>query len=563
MKKLIISTLLVFAINAQANNQVLVLSGGDDPGLNHYSQYLQTKTLYENLVDRYGDKVVSLYFGAGNNSTSQPQPLDVHKVINTKENIHDKTDLMLTGIIPNNQAATKTNVIAYFMSPRIQTMTSTETLLLFVSDHGMPYAFLEDKSAPMGNNCIDLWNYKKPFINNFSNAEDFYNACLSKNELAALLINLPAKQIVFQMSQCFSGGFHQLSVMSQKGYPTANPKICGFTAAPADHYASGCTADANGASYQGYERSFTEWFTGKSILSGEKLREPEATLFSAHQKAVLEDMTVDVPLSTSDYYLLQWADLLMGNQFKSRVANYPTAKVVKIYSDYLQYAAKIKDLDLQNFSELAHASEQNIIKLLPSAKAFAQLSLTKQADEITVLEQQIQQQGAALDLTWEGMMALYLKLIMPAWDVAINDHQVEFLSPKEYLFEKELYQPIVRKGLYKHPYQFDMYYLQYLSEKNNDPDLINYRKNRNASIIKWAQKTENQTLVNAVNYFQSLDKKQQVLQDEIANSEKEKQFLKRILTYNKIIAAWVTLNVIQDKVALNDLQGLLNCEHSN
>ena len=564
MNKLLIVPFLSLCAASYAKDQILIISGGDDPGLNHYSQYMQTKTLYNDLISRYGAEWVSIYFGAGNNPKTKNPILDVHKVINTTADEQDKTDIMIAGIIPNNKPASKSNVLSYLMSPKAQNISPSENFLLFVSDHGMPYAFMEDKSAnPNSNNCIDLWNYQKPFINNFANANDFYNACLSKNELAAALSNLSSKHIIFQMSQCYSGGFHQLSVMPKQGYPTANPKICGFTASPPDHYASGCTADANGKTYQGYERSFTEWYTGKSILTGQKLRDPAKNMFSAHQHAVLEDMTVDVPLSTSDYYLLKWADLFMGQQFTSRSADFPEKKVKSIYQNYLQYISKIKDPDFLNFIQLARDSENNIIKLVPEAANFAHLPVTKQVDEINRLEQYIQQQGADLEISWDGMMALYLKVIMPVWSAALSAHQVDLLSPKEYIFEKELYQVIIEQDLYKHPYQFEMFYLQYLSSKNNDVDLTHYKKERAELIIKWAQNTQNQTLANTVHNYQILDKRQQTLQDEIAQAEKKKQLLNRILTYNKVIASWVTLLTIQDKEALNDLQALLLCEHGD
>jgi len=68
-------------------------------------------------------------------------------------------------------------------------MLPAQNLLLFVSDHGMPYAFLEDKDAnSFGNNCIDLWHYKGEFVTNFTDSKNFYKACLSKNELTSLLL---------------------------------------------------------------------------------------------------------------------------------------------------------------------------------------------------------------------------------------------------------------------------------------------------------------------------------------------------------------------------------------
>ena len=490
MKKFLLSLLPLTCSLVFAQNQILVVSGGDDPGLNHYSQYLQTKTLYENLLARYGQNAVSIYFGAGNNETTLNPLLDVHKIENTKEDKYNKTDVMLAGIIPNNQMASKGNVSSYFFSPASQKINSKQNFLLFVSDHGMPDAFSEEKeNNPYVNNCIDLWHYDQKLINNFTNAPDFYKACLSKNELSSLLNQINAQHIIFQMSQCFSGGFHQLSVSYKDIYPSANPKICGFTAITPDHGASGCTADADGATYQGYERSFTEWYTGIDILTGKKIREPAPTMFSAHRNATLEDMTMDIPLSTSDYYLLEWATLFSKEHFISRTPQYNGKLINDIYNNYQGIIPELDDPELDDFLKMAKLSEQKIRKIVPMATSFPQLSLKAQEEKIKQLEQQIKEQGKVLTTTWDGMMNVYLNIITPVWEQALKQRQIDLLSDKEYRFEREFYQTIIAKRLYQHPYQFDMYYLQYLSMNNNDPNLVLYQKNRVEKIKQWADPT--------------------------------------------------------------------------
>lgn len=561
MKKLILALFSLCQLS-YAQEQVLVVSGGDNPGLNHYSQYLQTKTLYNNLLSRYGKEAVTLYFGAGNRPDTINPLLDVHKMENTKEDKYTKNDVMLAGVMPNNQVASKANVSAYFMSPIVQKISPSENFLLFVSDHGMPNTFYEEKeSNPYGDNCIDLWHYDQKVINNFTKAKNFYQACLAKNELSSLLTQIPAKRIIFQMSQCFSGGFHQLSVMEKAGYPSANPRICGFTAITSDHGASGCTADADGATYQGYERSFTEWYTGYNVVTGEKIREPAKSMFFAHRNAALEDMTTDIPLSTSDYYLLQWADLFTKDKFASRIANYDNKAISKIYQDYRQSLSAIKNTDLQDFITLAQNSTQKIKQIVPSAADFSKLSLVAQEEKIKQLEHQIQQQGNELSIAWDGMMNAYLNLVVPTWQKAVKQHQV-VLSDKEYTFENEFYEPIVTNRLYEHPYQLDMYFLQYLSQKANDADLIKYQKNRYETIKQWALNQNNPTLANTIDYLQALNKKQLQLREQLDKAETDKQLLKRILIDNKIIAAWVTLIKIQDKIALDELQSLIECEQS-
>lgn len=65
MKKILFAFLTLACPLLFAQEQILIVSGGDNPGLNHYSQYLQTKTLYNYLLSRYKQNAVDLYFGSG------------------------------------------------------------------------------------------------------------------------------------------------------------------------------------------------------------------------------------------------------------------------------------------------------------------------------------------------------------------------------------------------------------------------------------------------------------------------------------------------------------------
>ncbi|HIG0326688.1 TPA: hypothetical protein ACX87D_000552 [Legionella pneumophila] len=60
-----------------------------------------------------------------------------------------------------------------------------------------------------------------------------------------------------------------------------------------------------------------------------------------------------------------------------------------------------------------------------------------------------------------------------------------------------------------------------------------------------------------------INKNKPILSEYIAEGEKKKQWLKRIFTYNQIIAAWVTLLAIHDEKALIDLEGLLKCQNAS
>lgn len=558
MQKILILLVLI-PIAGFADDQVVVISGGDDPGLNNYSQYLQTKTLYNYLLPKYPNHI-SVYFGSGNNETTKNPILDVHKI----EIVNQiKTHIMLPGVINQNITATKTNVSSYFLNKRAQSLTSNDNLFIFVSDHGLPNMYMDNKIKPYSDNCINLWHYNGELINNFLNKDNFYHICFSKNELSTLLTDtIHPKHVIFEMSQCFSGGFHQMSVSTKNDYPTANGKICGFTSASPDHAASGCTANANGPSYQGYERSFTEWYTGIDIPTGQRIRLPAKNIYEAHHQALLEDMTQDIPLTTSDYYLWQWANVFENPAFKSRVSSFSADKIRDIYHNYEKYSAQVQNNDFLNFKNVVSADANQILKKYPNDKAFFSLSQADKKKYIDNQEKIIADHDQVFFSKMEGMMNIYQNVILPEWKKAVATHQVQ-LTEKQANIEKEFYLAISEKQLFNYPYQFEPIYAQYLSMTHNDPDVQNYALRREDIIENWASSHQLTAVKNGMDlfsrYFRGFNREIEQGQEQ----EKEKQLLKRIYIYNQILAAWVTLHAINDTQALKELSDLLECEHAD
>lgn len=281
-----------------SQSELLIISGGGTPAGNHHSQYLQTKALYEHLFDERAFSNTTIFFGTGNRPDKNPTIADVHQT----KNIDDKNvHIMLAGSIKNNNQANKSNVLNHLKNVSNQ---NTKPFFLLVSDHGMPN---EEDDPDYTNNCIDLWGFDE--IEKTS--KSFQERCLSRKELQD---HLPeGRQTVFAMSQCFSGGFHRMSVetLSGRGLVRANPAVCGFTASTPDLTASGCTPDADGPGYKGYERYFTQQITGRNFITGQALSTgKQNTMREAHLAASLEDFTIDIPMSTSDFYLNEWSNLI-------------------------------------------------------------------------------------------------------------------------------------------------------------------------------------------------------------------------------------------------------------
>jgi len=183
---------------------------------------------------------------------------------------------------------------------------------LFVGGHGFPNPHNSGDELYV-NNCIDMWSL---FQGEILGLED---QCFSVEEVQALFKDFistekPEEQntsherssLQYVMTQCYSGGFHRISMsIDENGLPRKSANACGFTSAPEDLVASGCTGNVNGKAYDGYGRRMVEAITGASVVDETLLGAPQASLAKAHDEAMLLDDTPDVPLRSSEAYVLK------------------------------------------------------------------------------------------------------------------------------------------------------------------------------------------------------------------------------------------------------------------
>ena len=166
-----------------------------------------------------------------------------------------------------------------------------DTLLLYVTDHGRkgkndPYDPLE--------NTITLWGKD----------ED-----LTVAELRVLIGMLdPGVSVVALMSQCFSGAFANLMYALRHDVPRGN--ICGFFSATEDRRAYGCYPENRDKDNVGHSFRFIEALGSAPNFA------------QAHSQVLVGDHTPDVPLKTSDLYLvaiLRAEAGRLGEEFESLV----------------------------------------------------------------------------------------------------------------------------------------------------------------------------------------------------------------------------------------------------
>ena len=133
---------------------------------------------------------------------------------------------------------------------------------------------------------------------------------ISEREVALAIRSWPATNPLFVvMVQCHSGGFANL--IFQNGdpkKPLLDRDIAGFFSATGERMAAGCTSEVNERDYQDFTTHFFAALSGTSrdgrVISGADYDRNGAVSGSeAFAWANLNDLSIDVPVTTSDAYL--------------------------------------------------------------------------------------------------------------------------------------------------------------------------------------------------------------------------------------------------------------------
>lgn len=552
MMKIALALFLTGLTSTVFADQILVLSGGISPTNNHFSQYLQTKTLFDDLSARFPEASPRVMFGAGNREGEAMILADAYRTV-SKDGLDVET--LVPGFIKGNVAATPKNVENFFRTPKLGQMKRHENFFMFVSDHGSPYTKNDGTlDSTFTNNCIDLWGFAADADAGVVVEIDAQERCLSKDRLKIHLESqVSAGKSIFAMSQCYSGGFHQMSVTSKGGYPRANPNICGFTAVPEDTASSGCTSDVDGPSYQGYERSFTEQLTGLDVVSGTRLRPARASLKDAHEEASVEDMTKDIPLSTSDYFLWKWAEAIEGEKFTPRTQGISRADAIEAMEAVkIGGPLAVNDPHYSSKNSNFQRVKNRIAALNPEIadKLDGNLNDLKQA--VIKAAQAVDDADDALQITSNSGEQL-AALLLRQWGEHVRSGKSN-LSPADRALELSIFAS-----------QNDQLPLLHMSVKGvTDPDFASsiskYKSVRLQLAKEWAQKSKRKdlnTLPPRVNRFIRKIKELTTAHD---NAEKVHGRLRRIMIYRQVLGAWAALEKMKDQQALDDLKGLIDCE---
>ncbi len=177
---------------------------------------------------------------------------------------------------------------------------SAQPYFLYFTGHGNLVQTNRDKNY-FENNHYALWN----------------DGRFTVQDLSQQIARLPQKEsVVLVMVQCYSGAFG--NVIFENGDPQANladRDIVGFFASTKDRLAAGCSPSIN----EEYYRDFTSYFfaalTGRDrldrpfVIKADYNDDGKIGLDEAFYWSLINDVSIDVPVATSDVFLERFVPL--------------------------------------------------------------------------------------------------------------------------------------------------------------------------------------------------------------------------------------------------------------
>jgi hypothetical protein len=578
----------------RARDVFVMLSGGDSPFGNHYSQYLQARAVTAFFQKNYPSNSVWTFFGAGNIEGQSPIFGDVHRQTLTNGLLLDS---WLPGFLPHNLPARHDMILRTFREEILPAVANGGTLYLFVGDHG---------SRSRGKNPeseIDLWSLS-PDAASEHGWHFNENESLGVTEFRRVLASgIGRGRIVFCMTQCHSGGFHYLAfprtptpnpkwftVVPDYALPTtqpAFPPIAGFTATDEMSPAAGCDPNPDPAKWAGYERFVPENLIGIDLFTTRPTSKGLRSFSDAHVAATLIDGTIDKPYSTSEQYLERWANLIEKRLAKERNLNPKIKKQVAIYQRTVdgvdpkvsdtafrerqaQFERFIQRMTEQNFGLkklLVKGSRQELETAINAAGTDELLPTRPQ-------RQQVQPRRRSDRTSSSDRRKLYTDTIRPAWKQAVDANQIPNLTPAVLKFEKYL---LGREDMGSNYFTFRgtgalreeaFWQSGYSNPQTLDAAkaeaIVRWAIQRREKILSWASKsTDTNIQAAAEKLLKSLPQRASSISAEPAVPLLDEDIAaSRTLFYRRVLAAWQFLLAVNERPALAKLRELTELERT-
>ncbi|MDB6110670.1 MAG: hypothetical protein JWR69_2420 [Pedosphaera sp.] len=590
-----------FAQPLVARDVFVMLSGGNSPMDNNYSQYLQAKAVSTYFEQHYPRDSVWVFFGAGNVEGEKPIFGDVHREV-TRDGV--TVDSWLAGSIRGNLPARREIILRKFREEILPAVADGGTLFLFVGDHG------SRTRGRAGESFIDLWSLERDSGSEHgwrANDDESLGVAEFRRTLAR---GLGKGRVVFCMTQCHSGGFHYLAVPHEmtlnpkwysvkRNWPAAKEapvlaRAAGFTATDEFSMASGCDPDPDPANWDGYERFVPENLFGVNLLTQQRIGPPLRSFAEAHVAATLEDGSIDKPYSTSEQYLERWANLIETRLMKEPNLTDKVKRSLVAYRHTVDGGEpQVPDAAFSERQAVFRRFVESLSEQDPVEKSFLLTGSRRRLEEVIgtsgpkglMAEDPApapQSNGPAQRPTRrrgsQEARKLWKETVRPAWKAAIAAHEVTPVPVAALEFEKYLLrqEDAGRNFLSANASSSALQREVFWQSGYSDPATVNLTKaeavarwgaERRSKILAWAKTSEDEAVRAAAAKLLERQTRLQLMAEPAARSAKdgpepvsEKTAAARTLFYRRVLAAWEFLYNVKETPALSRLHELNELE---
>ena len=567
--------------NAVARDAYVLLSGGGTPLTNNYSQYLQAQAIAAFFERECPPEATWVFFGAGNRDDAPPVLSDTRR-----ESRRDGAIVQswLPGTLKKNRPATRDSFLRALRDEILPTVRGGGTLYLFVGDHGELAGTGEKRES-----AITMWQLKRGRRRGGSWFTDD-NEVLGVAELRKVLAEgLGQGRVVFCMTQCHGGGFHELGVARELEPPRdwfATPsrgraeasagvrlRVAGFTATDEASPAAGCDPDPDPERWAGYERFMPESLLGLDLMSGQPKGVAVTTLAAAHEAATLVDHTIDKPRATSDHYLEAWARTIETRLARTLNVSERTLEAVAAYQravDGRGTATGAADEALRARRDQFARFTQRAAEQVPAARDLL-LTGTRAQLEAAVAERG--GRGGARGARRGGMTELrraWTDTLRPAWKAAVHGGTARELTGAALAFEKQLLALedrgrdfLLPRGSDDTPLLNEVYWASGYAEpgtldRAKADAITRWAAERRTRIVAWAQRSPDAEVRAAAEKIGPAP----AAVAEAPRPLSRRTAAERVLFYRRALAAWEFLIAMNAQPALAELRALIELERT-
>jgi len=575
------------AATASSRDAFVLISGGGSPLTNQYSQYLQARAIAADFQRRAAPGRAWVFFGAGNRTSEAPVFGDVHQQIKRGGLLIDH---WVPGPLQDNRPAKREAILRALREEVLPVVRDGGTLYLFIGDHGT------ESRGENPESIITLWQMERSATGGWrqNNTEN-----LGVAELRTTLASgLGRGRVVFCMTQCHSGGFHELAVPHAfklrpdwfTVMPVDSPdwrqapvdlRLAGFTATDQESLAAGCMPDPDPDRWAGYERFFPEQLLGVDLFTNTRTGGGRPSFAAAHEAATLVDQTIDKPRSTADFFLDRWADAIellaqqpnVTPELKRHVALYeriadgaaPPAGDADLAEKQAQFLRFTAELARQ------HPSLATVLRTAPRAELLA-------GGNAAMLRGGNQGGGGGAARRPPELAKLWDETIRPAWQAAIDAGSAKTLPSAAQAFEKHLL-ALEAKGrdfLFNREALPNETFWQSTLAQPATADaakaaaVTRWAAERRTKILEWAKDAADEKVRTAAADWQkrSLNRRTAAVTPAPAaaarppNAAAQRAARERVRFYRRVLGAWAFLQASDETEALEQLHALQALEHT-